>query len=177
MDSGSSTPSSMVPSAGASPRRWSSFGTKAARISEEGGRLLRRVSEAAGIAEEGTHARASAHTSGDSSPDEGNAAAAAFTQALLSRELSIQSAWLLTFSMTFVYFRQKCAVRMMAFMPCMPVGCCELILDEAFCSSTSHPLSAPWSRLRYAVQGSMLQKGWKREPSQWTQLSPGRCCA
>ncbi|DBA81919.1 TPA: hypothetical protein ACH3X1_007632 [Trebouxia sp. C0004] len=75
MDSGSSTPSSMVPSAGASPRRWSSFGTKGARISEEGSRLLRRASEAAGIAEVGTHARASAHTSGDSSPDEGQQAA------------------------------------------------------------------------------------------------------
>ncbi|KAL0051057.1 hypothetical protein WJX82_001206 [Trebouxia sp. C0006] len=75
MDSGSSTPSSMVPSAGASPRRWSSFGTKAARISEEGGRLLRRASEAAGIAEVGSHIRASTHTSGDSSPDEGQQAA------------------------------------------------------------------------------------------------------
>ena len=86
MDSGSSTPSSMVPSAGASPRRWSSFGTKAARMSEEGGRLLRRASEAAGMAEVGSHAQASGHTSGDSSPDEGNAAAAVVTCTLLSRD-------------------------------------------------------------------------------------------
>ncbi len=75
----------MVPSAGASPRRWSSFGTKAARISEDGGRLLRRASEAAGIAEVGSHIRASG-TSGDSSPDEGNAAASAVTCTLLSRD-------------------------------------------------------------------------------------------
>jgi len=76
----------MVPSAGASPRRWSSFGTKAARISEEGGRLLRRASEAAGIAEVGSHIRTSAHTSGDSSPNEGNAAAAAVTCTLLGTD-------------------------------------------------------------------------------------------
>ena len=71
LDSGSSTPSSMAPSVGASPRRWSSFGQKAARITEEGGALLRRASEAAGFAEAGAHAHASAHVSGSSSPEPG----------------------------------------------------------------------------------------------------------
>ena len=107
MDSGSSTPSSMVPSAGASPRRFSSFGTKAARISEEGGRLLRRASEAAGIAEVGSHIRAS-ETSGDSSPDEGNACCYSCSHTGIARQrLCEQSAWLLTFLLAIVPIRQK----------------------------------------------------------------------
>ena len=75
MDSGSSTPSSMAPSAAASPRRWSSFGNRG-RLSEEGGAMLRRASEAAGLAEAGL-AEAGLHThlppnpSGSSSPDHG----------------------------------------------------------------------------------------------------------
>ena len=61
----------MAPSAGASPRRWSSFGTKG-RISEEGGILLRRVSEAAALAEAGQRsADLTAHQSGSTSPDQG----------------------------------------------------------------------------------------------------------
>ena len=71
LDSGSSTPSSMAPSVGASPRRWSSFGQKAARITEEGGALLRRASEAAGFAEAGARPHSSAHVSGSSSPEPG----------------------------------------------------------------------------------------------------------
>ena len=75
MDSGSSTPSSMAPSATASPRRWSSFGNRG-RLSEEGGAMLRRASEAAGLAEAGL-AEAGPHShlppipSGLSSPDHG----------------------------------------------------------------------------------------------------------
>ncbi len=70
MDSGSSTPSSMAPSAGASPRRWSSFGTKG-RISEEGGTMLRRASEAAGLAEAGPQSHGLAQDSGSTTPDPG----------------------------------------------------------------------------------------------------------
>lgn len=155
MDSGSSTPSSMVPSAGASPRRWSSFGTKAARISEEGGRLLRRASEAAGIAEVGSHIRASTHTSGDSSPDEGNAACSSSHMHIAQQRLSIQSAWLLTLLLAFVCFKQKCVVWVMVFMPCMPVGCCKLI--------TSRP------------KGDFLQK--HKSSTQCSVFTTLLCCA
>ncbi|KAL3152041.1 hypothetical protein ABBQ32_001154 [Trebouxia sp. C0010 RCD-2024] len=68
LDSGSSTPSSMPPSATASPRRWSSFGNRG-RVSEEGGAMLRRASEAAGLAEAGLHSHPPANPSGPSSPD------------------------------------------------------------------------------------------------------------
>ena len=75
MDSGSSTPSSMAPSAAASPRRWSSFGNRG-RLSEEGGAMLRRASEAAalaeaGLAEAGLHNHLPLNPSGSSSPDHG----------------------------------------------------------------------------------------------------------
>lgn len=72
LDSGSSTPSSMPPSAVASPRRWSSFGNRG-RLSEEGGAMLRRASEAAGVAEAGLHLpfHAPPKPSGASSPDNG----------------------------------------------------------------------------------------------------------
>ena len=72
LDSGSSTPSSMPPSAVASPRRWSSFGNRG-RLSEEGGAMLRRASEAAGMAEAGLHllSHAPPNPSGASSPDNG----------------------------------------------------------------------------------------------------------
>lgn len=72
LDSGSSTPSSMPPSAAGSPRRWSSFGNRG-RLSEEGGAMLRRASEAAGMAEAGLHLQSHLpqDRSGASSPDNG----------------------------------------------------------------------------------------------------------
>lgn len=44
--------------------------------------------------------------------------------------LCIPSAWLLTFPMAIVHFRQKCSEWVMVFMPCMPMSCCELITSR-----------------------------------------------
>ena len=74
VDSGSSTPSSMAPSAAASPRRWSSSGNRA-RFSEEGSAMLRRASEASGLAEAGPHAHLPPNPSGTTSPDHGTTSA------------------------------------------------------------------------------------------------------
>ena len=70
-DSGSSTPSSMLPSAAASPRRWSSFGQQPGPALDEPmlvvGGHMRRPSEAASLASQALY-----HSSGTCSPDPGH---------------------------------------------------------------------------------------------------------
>ena len=121
LDSGSSTPSSMPPSAAASPRRWSSFGNKA-RLSEDGSAMLRRASEAAGMAEAGLHLHSHAPpiASGATSPDTGT------TYTLCTKNSQSMAPSQLGFTLTHLeahFRRQKVEV-----LRCSPRKCLVILL-------------------------------------------------